>query len=331
MIYDCFVFFNELDILELRFNELDKVVDKFVLVEATKTFSNKDKPLYFQENRSRYTPFLHKIIHVVIDHYPPFINAWTYETFQRNGIKKGLISCEDSDLILISDADEIPRAEALLPLVNLTKIVCLDQLMFYYHLNRFCVSAPFWTGTKVLPYRLLNSHTPDEIRSLKTEVIPNGGWHFSFMGGIENIILKTESYSHQEFNTDTLKNPDALCVKIDSGKNIFGYKHRTKLVEIDEHFPLYLVENKSRFAHLLKDSNPLKIFSISSLIKKYRCISLLKKWMYYAEIKSFLLYISLYRYSRKALLKRILPKSLHGLVDKVHIRLPDERSKYRDA
>ena len=37
MIYDCFSFFNELDLLEIRLNVLKDVVDKFMLVEATKT------------------------------------------------------------------------------------------------------------------------------------------------------------------------------------------------------------------------------------------------------------------------------------------------------
>lgn len=53
MIYDCFTFFNELNLLEIRLNILNDVVDKFVLVEATKTFSGKDKPLYYEQNKKK--------------------------------------------------------------------------------------------------------------------------------------------------------------------------------------------------------------------------------------------------------------------------------------
>lgn len=70
MIYDCFTFFNELELLELRLHELADVVDKFVLVEATKTHSNKSKPLYYWENRSRFGEFHDKIIHIIVDDLP---------------------------------------------------------------------------------------------------------------------------------------------------------------------------------------------------------------------------------------------------------------------
>ena len=54
MTYDCFSFFNELDLLEIRLNVLKDAVDKFVLVEAGETHSGKPKPLYFKENEARF-------------------------------------------------------------------------------------------------------------------------------------------------------------------------------------------------------------------------------------------------------------------------------------
>ena len=66
-IWDCFTFFNELDILELRLRELAPVVDRFVIAEATKTFANEAKPVHFAENRARFAEFLPKIVHVVKD------------------------------------------------------------------------------------------------------------------------------------------------------------------------------------------------------------------------------------------------------------------------
>lgn len=75
MVYDCFTFFNELDLLEIRLNTLDSVVDRFVLVEANKTFSNMEKPLYFKENEGRFEKFKDKIIHIVVEDFPEFDNA----------------------------------------------------------------------------------------------------------------------------------------------------------------------------------------------------------------------------------------------------------------
>ena len=110
MIYDCFTFFNELELLELRLHELAGVVDKFVLVEATKTHSNQPKPLCYQENRSRFGEFQDRIIHIVVDDLPDAKNAWVLENFQRNGIGRGLTNCRPDDWVLVSDIDEIPRA-----------------------------------------------------------------------------------------------------------------------------------------------------------------------------------------------------------------------------
>jgi hypothetical protein len=71
-VFDCFLFFNEFDVLDIRLNELNDKVDKFILVESTKGFSNKDKPLYFLENKERYAKFLDKIVHVVVDEWKSF-------------------------------------------------------------------------------------------------------------------------------------------------------------------------------------------------------------------------------------------------------------------
>src|SRR5208337_1996465 len=110
MIYDCFTFFNELELLGLRLHELAEVVDKFVLVEATKTHSNQPKPLHYQENRSRFGGFHDKIIHIIVDDLPDAKDPWVLENYQRNCIARGLVNCRPDDFLLISDLDEIPGA-----------------------------------------------------------------------------------------------------------------------------------------------------------------------------------------------------------------------------
>ena len=69
-IVDCFIFYNELDLLNYRLNVLNDVVDCFVLVEATRTFTGKQKPLHYAENKHLFEPFNHKIVHIVVDNFP---------------------------------------------------------------------------------------------------------------------------------------------------------------------------------------------------------------------------------------------------------------------
>ena len=102
MIYDTFIFFNELDLLTIRLNILDGAVDKFVLVESTKTFQGTNKPLFFNENKEKYLKFSKKIIHIIVDDMPTRASAWEREYFQRDGILRGLSKCSNSDLIIIS-------------------------------------------------------------------------------------------------------------------------------------------------------------------------------------------------------------------------------------
>lgn len=110
MVYDCFTFFKEFDVLELRLNILDAVVDKFVLVEATRTFQGNEKSLSFFDNKHRFKEFLGKIIHVVAAEYPdnPRRDPGIIECYQRSVINKGLRNCDPSDVMLILDGDEIP-------------------------------------------------------------------------------------------------------------------------------------------------------------------------------------------------------------------------------
>ena len=87
MVYDCFPFFNELELLELRFVELNDVVDRFVIAEAPVTHAGKPKPMSFLEKRDRFKPWLDKIIHVVVDDMPTGTNDWARENHQRNSLE----------------------------------------------------------------------------------------------------------------------------------------------------------------------------------------------------------------------------------------------------
>lgn len=204
MIVDCFGFCNEKDILEIRLETLSPLVDKFIIVEAELTQTLKLKPLYFEENKERFSKYLDKIIHVkVLANECPSneFNLWEMENFQRNQIKKGLskLELDDNDVVLIGDCDEIPNPIKLeRVLFHPKRTIRLDQIVSFvcyfncYYLNLY---APLreWVGTVATPYWLLNTITPQYIRNNKDyyDRIEDAGWHFSYcFGGYQGVWKK---------------------------------------------------------------------------------------------------------------------------------------------
>lgn len=250
-IYDCFTFFNELDILEIRLNELDPIVDKFVLVEATKTHTNLDKPLYFKDNKERFSKFLDKIIHVVVDDMPEG-DTWTRERFQRDCIARGLTDCVDGDIIMISDADEIPRMETVRDYrVEHGPKQFLQQL-YYYSLNNRCVNDSLWDWGKIMPYKMFKERgmTPCAMRYTNTTSLSRSnevGWHFSFIGNIDFIKKKIGSWAHAEYATDYFMNEDNIKTAISQGKDVFNRPLKFELVKIDASYPKFIQDNKDMY------------------------------------------------------------------------------------
>ena len=143
MVYDCFQFFNELDILKLRLHVMAPVVDKFVISEATETFSGMKKPLYFDENREMFAEFADKIIHVVVDDTPEG-DTHDRDTFQKNAVGRGLKGCMDDDIIIFSDLDEIPNPMKVKEIISDCKegvVYHMAQRLFYCYLNMEEVSG----------------------------------------------------------------------------------------------------------------------------------------------------------------------------------------------
>ncbi|MFN7044454.1 MAG: hypothetical protein ACK4M1_04605 [Flavobacterium sp.] len=271
MVYDCFIFFNELDLLEIRLNELNDVVDKFVLIEANKTFQNNHKLYYFEENKERFSAFLDKIIHIKLDKYPLFIpiinpfTPWKLEFFQRNSVVKGLVNCKPDDIVLISDVDEIPKASVLKEMLTkgIDQIYGLKMDMYMYFLNNQLIydggssmtieesKDGIWHCTAVLPYKLLKQK-PNRLRKIimRTrrrgevfKIIPNAGWHFTYLGGVKNIIKKLEAFSHTEFNNDTFKSQEKIEEYITTGKDLFGRDMQFKMLDNLETLPKFIQEN----------------------------------------------------------------------------------------
>lgn len=285
MVYDCFQFFNELDILKIRLNVMNDVVDKFVISEATETFSGLKKPLYYEENKELFQEFEDKIIHVVVDDTP---QGGTHErdTFQKNAVTRGLKDATDEDIIIFSDLDEIPNPEKIKEIMKdfkEDKIYHFAQRLFYCYLNMEEISGSLlsyagefegverkkWIGTKMLSYKLMKQLNLQcgELRFPERKEIgirvEDGGWHFGYMGGHgekdikKRVQEKVVSAAHQEYNSKHVLNQ--VTDQIKDGKDIFGRNAQFVRCEIDESFPDYIREHQKELDFLiLKEEKPMQ-------------------------------------------------------------------------
>lgn len=254
MIYDAFLFFNELDVLELRLNELASVVDYFVIVESARTFSNRPKPLFFAHNRERFKAFADRIRHVVVDDLDgvDVANPWSIEAFLRRCLARGLDGAQPRDVVLLSDVDEIPRAELVREHCRTGGVKLFEQRLSYYYVN---CTANSWHGTRMFHWRDISVLGTDMhgVRFSSGTVIPAGGWHFSYLGGADHIRAKLDASAHQDLNKAEFHAEDHIQRCRSNGNDLFGRAdgpHFT-FVPLDGTFPRYLLANVERFSHLI--------------------------------------------------------------------------------
>lgn len=239
MIIDTFTFFNEFDILEMRLEELYPVVDQFVIVEADKTFSGNDKPYYFwEQGESVLWDRYRDKINVLCFKMPDLNSSWEREYAQRNAIAEAIEyqNPTSDDIILISDADEIPR-RSVVPTLNPDPVMGIGLDIFYYRLN---VKDCHEHTTRAVRYEELRRSTPQTIRTLDVDQIPriyHSGWHFSYLGDTSHIITKFQSFAHTELNRPDTTNVDILEQRMRSGMDLWGDGHQYEIVEIDDSWP----------------------------------------------------------------------------------------------
>lgn len=249
-VIDCFSFFDEFLILDVRFRELYDVVDRFVIVEGEETFTGTPKPLYLTEClHERYPQYADKV-DIIVAPRVETSDAWQREYFQKNYMRKenlAYLNLSDEDLILFSDADEIPRRSTIESLVKNgypEEGGAFEYKTYYYKFN--VLTSEICFRSKYVSYKHFTYHT--EQRYSMQPLIPNAGWHFSYIKSPEDIKKKIEAFSHQEFNFDAITNLEAIERNIMSMQDLFGRQEMllTK-VEVDDSFPEYIKENK----HLL--------------------------------------------------------------------------------
>ena len=258
-VYDCFMYFDEDLITEIRFNVLNDHVDKFVVVEATRDHAGNPKKLNFDVNK--FKKFKEKIIYEVVEDIPEKVEkykkGWSpnffRENFHRNAISRALKDCSPNDLILISDADEIPNFE-MLNKIKLKNFALFRQKNFLYKLN--LMSDENWLGTGICYKKYLQS--PQWLRNkrflrrgfvrrifFKTQIIENGGWHFTFLKKPEDIVKKMKSYGHGDLKE--LGDLTNIKKNIEENKFFLNDKINVAKVEINKNLPQFIVDNQDYY------------------------------------------------------------------------------------
>jgi len=288
---DCFMYFDEDMILDIRLNILDKYVSNFIICEANFNHNGTNRKLKFDINK--FSKFKEKIIYMPLEEQPKNLrkilnsdnqsiknskildNALLRENFQRNFLKNKIKNFHDDDLIIISDVDEIPNLE------NFTykaKITFFEQKMFYYKLNLLHKNFK-WYGSKITKKKHLKS--PQWLRNIKSRKYPfwridilfsmkkynninfieNGGWHFTNIKSAEKIDYKMKNFLHHlEYEESGLGVEEIR--KIISEKKVF-YDHNADkrdkkwsaeiilVKESDQHLPDFIIENKEKYTDWL--------------------------------------------------------------------------------
>jgi len=232
MIIDAFPFYNELDLVEKRIQYLDDSVDFFLICESDHTYMRKQKPLFFQENLERFAAYKNKIIlkPYIVDVNAPYVKGWDYEADQRNFLGNFIESnFAKDDVILFSDADEIPNKDRFDEIVEKLKsvdLVTLEQETFFMNLNYREVGLCY--RARALKTNILKRANVFDLRfNLGPDnLVQKAGWHLSYFFSLETMIKKVESYSHDEYNNSHFKDPDRIKKCIEQRVFPFAMNHR---------------------------------------------------------------------------------------------------------
>jgi len=268
-IYDCFTFFNEFDLLELRLSELYDHVDYFVLVEADRTFQNKHKPYYYDQNKERFKSWHDKIITVKVDHMPEDTDTWGRERYQRDMILSGLTFAQPNDIIMIGDVDEIPRVDTIQKLRDSKQSIWGFRMpLFNFKFNYMMYTQDYysvWSGA--IRRDLLNS--PEDFRRMRhmlnqcaydfsddnVQIVEHAGWHFTYLGTENFAKDKIQSFAHQETNRPDVLDQLDVNESIKQGVGIIrsNTDYLFKAVTLDDYFPNTVINNPVKYKNYILD------------------------------------------------------------------------------
>ena len=290
-IFDCFMYFDEDIVLDVRLNYLDKYVDKFIIIESKYNHKGEKRTPLF--NIDKFKKFENKIKYILTNEIPTGIenikaddnkseiyrksifNAWKRENLQRNQISEGLSDAQEEDWVIISDLDEIPNlSEIRLKNIN-DNFVFFKQDMMYYKFN-LRLENYIWVGSKAC--KMKNLESPQWIRDIKDRkyswwrvdtyfskkkynnilLVENGGWHFSYLKNPKDIEKKLKSYLH---HIDYDLNPvgeKGIQEMINNKKTIYNIKADQKENKFDGTNKLNKININLLPSYILENKDKLK-------------------------------------------------------------------------
>ncbi len=284
-VYDCFTFFNELDLLEFRLRLLEDYVDYFIIAESNLTHAGHPKEYFYDRNKERFAKWHHKIIHLPVTQtteglsfnqnetsYNVENGSWKLENEHRNTLHRIADRLNADDLVILSDLDEIPDPLVLKTIKLQDGPVVLSMLFHYYYMNcQHTGISRWWKGSIVCSGEYFRQNTPQSLRDKRNEFlksIENAGWHFSYLGGVEKIKYKLKSFAHTEFNKPEYLDERNITLAIKSGTDILKrkdtlfrlvpvYKYPQRLRKLMKLYPAFLslVPLKTKIKELLRPYN----------------------------------------------------------------------------
>ncbi len=274
-VFDCFMYYNEDTILDVRLNYLNKFVDYFVIVESTFNHKGQKKELNF--DIKKFSQFKNKIRYYILDDQPKdieaidindsedvknskyILNGYRRDHFQRNHIIEGIKDAQENDIIIISDIDEIPKLKNINFEKLKNKLIFFKQKMCYYKFNLFQKNYD-WVGSRACIKSMLLS--PQWLRDIKAksypfwrldllfskkkyssiQIVNDGGWHFSYLNTPELIEQKLKSYTHhREYDLNPI-GIENIKKRIENRESVYNLKLDQKKNQFSEGVPLDLLE-----------------------------------------------------------------------------------------
>jgi beta-1,4-mannosyl-glycoprotein beta-1,4-N-acetylglucosaminyltransferase len=238
MLVDTFMFYNELDVLELRLTLLDEYVDRFVLVESELNHVGTAKELFFQRNKKRFEKWMHKIEHVIVtaEESPKEYDPWCREKHQRECILRGLDGVPPTAIVMVSDVDEIPDMKKI-PYEQLPHIVTSVHMWMFEYSLKYLFTGEAWFGTVITNYEIFKRVGPNYLRDnrWKFPYITEAGWHLSSFGTPMHVWNKMQTYAHGKDAHHATQTPELFAEWIASGTHTDG---KTQLIPRPDWVPL---------------------------------------------------------------------------------------------
>lgn len=276
-VFDCFTFYNEFDLVEIRLRELWNVVDYFVIAEANTTHQNNPKPFYFKENFEKFDEFKEKIRLVSIEDMPLSPDTWVNERFQRKAIERGLYDLQADDIVIVSDCDEIPKSEIIKLIKEDRSLDIYDRhnlhvILTCFKLNYLMVNPKIMNGNIMVtkgsaftnPQAEREFGFPWVHKPGNMNHFHHAGWHFSYLGDTDFAKNKIRNFAHAETNKseilDSLDIDSLIKDKVFISK--FNGEERFEYVKVDEYFPKTVVENLSKYSKHIIPNAEKTVFDI---------------------------------------------------------------------